>query len=147
MSKRQPKYDDKYRASAVIMLEAQGYPTVKGALQAVSNHLKVPLTTLNRWYHGKNNPPPSELVTEKRIEFKDAIKQELQEILGAMPNAREDASYKDLATSFGIMLDKLQLLENKPTAISEHREGRSLPPLSDDTLEDILRHYDSGDTE
>lgn len=147
MSKRQPKYDDKYRASAVIMLEAQGYPNVEGALTSVSRHLGVPLTTLNRWYHAKNNPPPSELVTEKRIEFKEAIKKELQEILGAMPTARGDASYKDLATSFGIMLDKLQLLENKPTNISEHREGRTLPPLSDDTLEDILDQYASGATD
>lgn len=108
------------------MLEAQGYPTHKGALQAVANHLRVPHPTLHRWYHAKNNPPPSELVREKAIDFKEAIKQELADILGAMPTAREEASYKDLATSFGIMLDKLQLLENKPTQINEERHSGNI---------------------
>lgn len=146
MSERK-RYDDKFRASAVLMLEAQGYPTKEGAITSVSKHLGVPMATLHRWYHGKQNPPPSDLVSEKRIDFTEAIKKELTGILGDMPNARQDAGYKDLATALGILVDKLQLLENKPTAINEHRGERVLPPLSDDTLEDVLNHYASGNSD
>lgn len=125
MSERK-RYDDKFRASAVIMLEAQGYPHKEGALQTVANHLGVPHSTLHRWFHGKQNVPPSDLVHEKRIDFTEAIKAELAGILGDMPSARQDAGYKDLATAFGIMLDKLQLLENKPTQINEERHSGNI---------------------
>lgn len=117
------RYDDKFRASAVIMLEAQGYPNKEGALQTVANHLGIPHSTLHRWFHGKQNPAPSVLVQEKRIDFAEAIKAELAGIFYDMPNARQDAAYKDLATSAGILLDKLQLLENKPTQINEERHS------------------------
>lgn len=44
-----------------------------------------------------------------------AIRDELQAILEELPNARPDADFKELATSFGIFVDKLQLLEGKAT--------------------------------
>jgi len=119
MAKRK-RYDDKFRASAVVMLEAAGYPDQKGALQRVADRLKVPPSTLHRWFKGKNNPPPSELVTEKKGELKNLIRDEVYSILGDMPEAREFASYRDLGTVAGILLDKLQLLENKPTERVEH---------------------------
>lgn len=144
MAKRK-RYDDKFRASAVIMLEAQGYPNVEGALMKVAEYLNVPHPTLHRWYHEKQNPAPSELVQEKRIDFTQAIRAEIQGVLGDMPNARQDAGYKDLTTALGILIDKLQLLEGKPTAINENR-NHDLPPLSDDTLEDILDYYEQDET-
>lgn len=138
---KRKRYDDKFRASAVIMLEAQGYPNVKGALVKVAEHIGVPHQTLHRWYHEKNNPAPHELVQEKRIDFLEAIKQEMAGILGDMPQARKDASYKDLGVVLGILAEKKQLLEGEPTSINENRAERKMPPLSDDTLEDVLSHY------
>lgn len=141
------RYDDKFRASAIIMLEAQGYPNKEGALTSVANHLNVPKPTLYRWFTAKQNPPSYELVTEKRIEFKAVIRKELDSIFKDMPNARQDASYRDLGTVAGILLDKLQLLEGEPTSITENRGERVMPPLSDDTLEDVLNQYASGNTD
>ena len=119
MAKRR-SYDDKFRASAVVMLEAAGYPETKGALMRVAAELKVPAMTLSRWFRGSNNPPPNELVTEKGIDLKAALWGEIGAILGDMPIAREFAEYRDLGTVLGILFDKLQLLENKPTGIVEH---------------------------
>jgi hypothetical protein len=109
------KYDDKFRASAVIMLQAEGYPDRPGALMKIAKHLKVPKTTLSRWYNKTSNPPPPEIVTEKKTELKEYITLELGGIFEDMPNARSEASYKDLATAAGILIDKLQLLNNEPT--------------------------------
>lgn len=102
------------------MLEAAGYPDQKGALTAVAKRLKVPATTLCRWIRQKNNPAPADLVIEKRFDLRQAIKDELREALAAAHNARPDATYRDLMVATGILFDKLQLLEDKPTEQHKH---------------------------
>lgn len=119
MAKRK-QYDDKFRASAVVMLEAAGYPDKPGALTQTAKHLGVPAMTLSRWFKAKNNPPPNELVTEKRLELIDLVKNELDAIFRAMPAVRGEASYRDLGTVAGILADKKQLLEGKATERIEH---------------------------
>lgn len=99
------------------MLEAAGYPDKKGALTKVGTHLKVPITTLRGWFTAEHNPPPTDIRTEKGFELRAAIQQELESIFGAMPNARQDASFKDLSWAAAVLIDKMQLLDNKPTAI------------------------------
>ena len=120
------KYDDKFRASAVIMLEAAGYPGKDGALTQVSKSLNVPRTTLRRWFKKESNPPPSEIVHKNKIDFIEAIRTEIAGILTDMPIARDEASYKDMTTALGILIDKLQLLTDKPTQISEQRHNGSI---------------------
>lgn len=118
MSKRKrTRYTDEFRASAVLMLEAAGYPDTKGALEKVSGHISVPGSTLHRWFHAKQNPPPSELVSEKKIDLVASIKTELAHIFDEFGNTRKDAEYRELAVAFGILVDKMQLLSNKPTGI------------------------------
>lgn len=114
MAKR-PRYDDKFRANAVVLLEAAGYPNKPGALASTARRLGVPDMTLSRWAKRQNNPAPNELVSEKRVELADLLRAEIRNALGAMDEARPDASYRDLATSIGIMTDKLQLLTGEPT--------------------------------
>ena len=116
-TKKRKSYDDKFRASAIVMLEAAGYPDKPGSLMYVANHLHVPHPTLSRWFNQKNNPAPNELVQEKRLELKDMLANELAAIFKAMPSVRSEASYRDLGTVAGILIDKKQLLEGKPTGI------------------------------
>ena len=118
MAKRK-RYDDKFRASAVVMLEAAGYPGKLGALSSTAKHLGIPDRTLSRWYNAEQNPPPDKLVKEKRGELSDLLRREIDSALGAMDNARPDASYRDLGTVAGILIDKLQLITGKPTERSE----------------------------
>jgi transposase-like protein len=46
------RYNDDFRASATLMLEAAGYPGRDGALSQVSGHLSVPRSTLRGWFTG-----------------------------------------------------------------------------------------------
>lgn len=123
MATKRRQYDDKFRASAVVMLEGAGYPDKEGALTRTAKHLGVPAMTLSRWFKAKNNPPPTELVTEKRLELIDLVKNELDAIFRAMPAVRGEASYRDLGTVAGILADKKQLLEGKATERIEHEHS------------------------
>lgn len=131
MAKKRRRYDDKFRASAVILLEAAGYPDTEGALMKTSRHLNVPHTTLRRWFHRLNNPPPSELVQETKRDMSAEIESVIYLILGHMPEAVTDANFRDMSTSVGILIDKLQLLTNKPTAINEARSDSTRERLRD----------------
>lgn len=115
------RYDDKFRASAVVALEAAGYPNSKGALAQVAKLLDVPAMTISRWFKDRNNPPPTEIVTEKRIDLLEMINTELEAIFGVLPNARSSAAYKDLMTGAGILIDKRQLLTGEPTENAKAR--------------------------
>jgi len=120
-TRKRSRYDDKFRASAVILLEAEGYPDKKGALSKVATHLGVPVNTLKGWYTGTRNPPSAELRTEKEGDLVALLETELRAALAAAKQARPDASYKDLLTAVGILTDKLQLLLGKPTETSNQR--------------------------
>lgn len=99
------------------MLEAAGYPHKIGALLEVEKHLGVPSRTLSRWHNAEQNPPPDNIVMRKKIDLRKIIKDELSAIAGEFDNTRQDANYRELATAFGILVDKLQLLEDNPTQI------------------------------
>jgi len=114
------RYPDEFRANAVLMAQAAGYPEVKGALSRVARKCQIPLTTLSRWVRAKNNPPPAELVSIKKEDLIDMIKAEIAAALHEMPNARPDADYRALATGIGIMVDKVQLLSGEPTQRQEY---------------------------
>ena len=113
---KRKRYDDEFRTSAVLMLEAAGYPGHEGALSRVAGHLGgVPLSTLRGWFHGTRNPPPAQLRNEKRLDLREAIREELAGIFPAMAEKRQDATYRELATAAGILIDKDQLLGGHPT--------------------------------
>ena len=115
------RYTDKFRATAVVMLDAQGYPEKEGALSKVAKHLDVPLSTLRGWWTAEHNPPPADIRNEKRGDLAALIKNEVEEVLNTMPDKRIEADYRALATALGIMVDKLQLLTGQPTETNDTR--------------------------
>lgn len=102
------------------MLEAAGWPNTEGALSRTAAHLGIPQRTLQRWAKGTSNPPPDRIVQRKKIDLAEAIRNELAALFPAMDKTRDEASYKDQAVSVGVLIDKLQLLEGRPTAINEN---------------------------
>lgn len=146
MARKKRTYDDKFRASAVIMLESQGYPDTKGALQRVADHLKVAESTLRGWYNKTSNPPPANIRAEKRLDFKTMLREEIEAALHTMINKREEATYKDLSTSIAIFIDKLQLLEQKPTEISETRHSGQITLTSEQRNSRLTELLDSART-
>jgi transposase-like protein len=114
-----PRYSDDFRASAVIMLQAEGYPDRKGALSKVARYLGVHMTSLNRWYNKMQNPPPLLLATNKKADLQEYLEAEIIAIFNELPDARLDADYREMATAAGIFIDKLNLLRGGATARSE----------------------------
>ena len=113
--RKRNRYTDQFRADAVLFMEAAGYPAQKGALERVSKELGVPTSTLHRWFRGKNNPPPAELVIEKRIDLIAAIRREITKIIPEFDLTRGEADYKSLMTAFAILIDKWAVLDGHAT--------------------------------
>lgn len=116
MGKEKKRYTDDDVAVALAFLKSAGYPQQEGAMDKASRHTGIPRNTLRRWYTGEMHPVGNELVSLKKIEMSDAIENELAEIFSAMGSARDEASYKDLTTAAGILIDKRQLLSGSDTA-------------------------------
>ena len=105
------------------MLDVLGYGgngDKTGAMAKVSKQYNVPPATLRGWWLNEHNPPPTEIRDIKTSEIIALIKNEVHGALTSMPNARPDASYKDLAVAGAVLIDKLQLLEGKATERIEH---------------------------
>lgn len=119
VSRPRRRYDDKFRASAVVMLEAAGYPDREGSLAEVARHIGMPHNTLRNWYHSVHNPPPSDVRQEKKEDLVIELEKVAHLLVKAIPDKIEDATLQQVATSMGITIDKLQLLKGQPTLIVE----------------------------
>lgn len=116
-----PRYTDKFRAGAVVMLEAAGYTGdpktgVMGSVTRVSEHLDVPRGTLRRWFNGRRGPPV-EMVEEIKLDLLADIEELLGISLRNAVESAEGANYRDLLIGIGILFDKRQLLQGEPTQI------------------------------
>jgi hypothetical protein len=118
MPKRK-SYDDKFRASVVVMLEAAGYPNTKGALQRVADHVHVPAMTISRWFKRTNNAPPHELVTEKRGDLADLFEDAAHLYINhsVKRDVIEETKGKDAIMAAAVAVDKMRLLRGLPTEI------------------------------
>lgn len=63
MAKRK-QYDEKFKASAILMLEAAGYPDRREALTTVSEHLVMSAKSLASWYEDTQSPDPIEPISK-----------------------------------------------------------------------------------
>lgn len=114
-------YTDEERATFVAMLEAEGYPEVRGALKKVSAFVGCHPNVLRRWWKRTQNPPPTELVTQKKADIAARLEEVVHLILDLLPDALETADTRDLIVGMGVGIDKLQLLQGRPTErIEEH---------------------------
>lgn len=102
-----------------MLLEASGYPEKQGGIVRTAKNLGLPESTLRGWWNGSRNPVPAEMRAEKREELSDLLDMEIRKALGEMDNARSGASYRDIGTVIGILVDKKQLITGKPTWIVE----------------------------
>jgi hypothetical protein len=113
------KYSDHQRAEALAALQANGRNFTETAKQ-----LRIPANTIRDW---ARDPPP--YLTELRDEKRDALAERLRDIahrlVDAMPGKIPEAPLNHVAVSLGITVDKLQLLEGKPTEIAKHEHQRT----------------------
>ena len=122
------------------MLESQGYPTQKGALAAVSRHLGVPGRTLTRWFNKEQNPPPDQLVREKRGDFIEKCDSIIDLLFTEIESAIPGAPLNQLSVTFGIVTDKRNFaLENGKVSSSEARTLTIPADLLASTFIDVWR--------
>jgi hypothetical protein len=126
------RYSDEQRAAVLAALDAN-----KGNVTKTARETGVPKSTLIAWRDNVHVPPSDELRTTKKLELADLIRAELGAIFDALPGKRGDASYKDVATAAGILIDKLALLQGDATSRVDVNV-RNLPDLPADTLNDIF---------
>jgi transposase-like protein len=115
MAKRK-RYTDEYRASAVLMLEAAGYPDIEGALSRVADHLGMHYQTLSRWFRAVQNPPPHELVQEKREDFLQQLQAIKGLAAGKIIERIEEYDPRDLTGLLKISAELAELLTGGATA-------------------------------
>jgi len=142
MAKRKV-YTDKFKAGALIMLESEGYPDDRYAMERVSRRLNVPNQTLRYWARTKNGEEFKELCQEQKKALTDLIEDEIRMAFEQLGVARPDAGYRDLTTSIAIFIDKMQLLQGRPTERSQQQISVSglehLAKMSDDEVWGIIR--------
>lgn len=109
------RYSDDFRASAILMLRANGYPERRGALMETANHLGISHQLLGRWFRHESNPPPQKIVQIKMTDIVEMLRLEVARAIQALPEALPDADYLDIGKVMGIMIDKLQLLSGEAT--------------------------------
>ena len=117
MAKRKwTDYSDEDKASAVLMLEAAGYPDRKGAMTQVVKALGVPESTLRSWAKNEHGAPPAKVRERKRGELVESLKDVATKLVEHLGNIADTGDVRETATALGIVVDKLQALtDEQPT--------------------------------
>lgn len=110
------KYSENDKAKVIAAAISMGYPSRKGSRRYAREALQHDHRTLTSWYKKVDVG----LIEKQIMELKDLIDKELTFIFEAMEFKRDTASYKELATSAGILMDKAILLQGGATSRTEN---------------------------
>jgi hypothetical protein len=109
------RYSDDERAAALAALAANG-----GNVPLTARQLDIPEQTLRNWTAGRRHPEASQMGDEKRPPLADAFEALAGKLLdGITPAKITETGVKDLTTSAAIAVDKMRLLREQPTSISD----------------------------
>lgn len=124
MGKRQ--YSDNDKALALATLDANG-----GDVPKTAKLLKIPPSTLADWSKNRGvNKEVTEIRDVKKRELADKLAEVADKLTGnLLIRAESELSIlvpmKDIATSLGIVVDKMQLLKGEPTGITKDATPRT----------------------
>jgi transposase-like protein len=106
-------YSDEDRATALAALDSNG-----GDLTKTSQAIGVPRRTLADWNYGRHLPPKiAEIRRHKRGSLADELESVAWMLAGRLENEDllESANLQQVATSLGIVVDKMRLLRGETT--------------------------------
>ena len=133
----QAKYTEEKKAETLAYFSATGDNQRKTARDC-----RIPLSTLQRWISGGSvNDTVTAKAVIKKGELADRLEALAQLLVDAAPDKIAEASLQMVATSLGIAVDKMQLLRNKPTTITD-----DLSSLSDAELDKRIAAIERGET-
>jgi hypothetical protein len=122
--------DTDLKAAALAALEANSNNYTRTARDLTQSGTRISATTLRRW-HAETGDRKSAAIEARmpqaRATIADRLRAFVDAALQVAPDKLHDANLRDVMTGVGIAVDKLQLLEGKPTSIDEVRDA-----LSDD---------------
>lgn len=109
-------YSDEQKAVALAALEANG-----GNIDRTAKFCKIDRRTIRRWASGENI---NEDVSRNAHEKKEALADRLEALAHRLVDSIDedkigDASLQMVATSLGIAVDKMRLLREQPTQITD----------------------------
>jgi len=140
MGRRQ--YSDNDKATALAALDANG-----GNVNKTANMLGIPASTLTEWRDGRVNPEVTEVRGRKKEELAGRLVEIAHLLIDAMPDKIKDSNLQQAATTLGITVEKIQLLDGKATERKEltGKDGGAietrvsiLSELSDDELDNLI---------
>lgn len=109
------QWTDQDKATALAALDANN-----GNVNRTAKQLHIAESTLRSWTNGRGtNSDVAVLHEVKKGELADRLEEIAHRILNTLPDKLKDANVQQLATALGIVLDKKQLLEGKPTERTE----------------------------
>lgn len=113
------RYSDEVRATAVLLLQANGYPDKPGALMDTARSMGVPHSRLQDWYTGKENPPPPDMVLDLKEDLSSILEDVIRLNLDRArdPVAVSKTSAAQAMTTAAIAIDKQRLINGLPTEI------------------------------
>jgi hypothetical protein len=115
-------YTDQDKAAALAYLQSKGWRIAEAA-----RDLGMPNGTLRGWAAGEWLPPA---VREKYRVIKEGLSSKLENIAYQLIDGIHDtipkASLKDLGATLAVVIDKMRLLREEPTAISESMDRRAM---------------------
>lgn len=127
---RRRRYSDEDRANAIAALAANG-----GNVNLTAKQLDIPATTLKHWADGTRHAESAQLGEQKKGPLADRLELVAWKLAESLDGKIEAAGLQQTATSLGIVIDKMQLLRNKPTEIQGHTPDEDLRNLSDEELD------------
>lgn len=127
---RPRRYSDEDRANAIAALAANG-----GNVARTAKQLGIPAKTVENWAKGDRHPEAADLGDKKKGVLADKLEEVAWKLAGSLDQKIEAAGLQQTATSLGIVIDKMQLLRNKPTEIQGAAPEEDLRNLSDEELD------------
>jgi hypothetical protein len=127
-------YSEDEQAHWLLQLEAMGHPGNIYAVKKVASQKGAPsIPTLKRWWEMRHNPEIEKLVQQKKETLTARLEDMAHTLLDAMglDIRANGVDAVRAATALGIVVDKLQLLQDRPTGIIRIveliQEGRVKP--------------------
>lgn len=109
------KYSDREKAEALALHDSGT------TLTELSKITGIPDSTLSQWINGRNgmNADIPQLRVEQKGILADEIENVVWQLLHAIPSKIKKAGLGAVSTSMGIGIDKVRLLRDQPTVITE----------------------------
>lgn|SRR5262249_45512588 len=123
MNKRRlRRYTDRDKAAALAHLQSG-----RGIVNQAARELGIPNETLRGWAAGRHLQPK---VAEEFGVVRDTLSAKLEdaayEMVDAIYEKIDEASLRDLGATLGVVIDRMRLLREEPTQITESLNRRAM---------------------